>query len=172
MRAFKKIEEADITTVFGDEDIFYMEPNQPLANWPSACLPSISTHSAFQAREELLLLKEKWGLNTARVRIVADEKFLDSEGVLEAARIARDIDVSILAVAPLDWSCITLLSSIGVAAVEIQVSIPGIETGIQRRELLLRIINDVDCPVVVSGLLDEQDIAWARNNGVTAYFIG
>lgn len=149
-----------------DDDKAYFLSVQKVANeWPVTCLPDVSSFCPHEMCSVLRRIRERWGVNSARVSIWAEHNILDSEGILEAARLAFDEEFSILAVAPLDWSCCIRLSEIGVAAVEVQAAIPEIESAIQRRSLLQKIVADAHTDVWFGGNVVHEDLEFAISVG-------
>jgi len=136
--------------------------------WPPTALPMISALTPEDALEQMLLIDERWGVSGAHVVISAQDRFIDAEGVLEAARLFLDADYHPVLRSPLNWSVATRLSELGCLAVDVQAIVADREMMVSRPWLLERIIHDSVSPILLSGPFSSADARLWLSCGASA----
>lgn len=165
------LEPTETDTMPEEAKPYFLSPQILAEQWPDSCLPDLHSFCPYEMRREFQKVHERWGINSARVSVWAEQGMLDGEGILESARLAIEEQFAIFAVAPLDWSCCVRLSELGVMAVEVQVSIRGLETGIQRPQLIQKIIADSQVPIWLGGNITPADLDFAISIGAAGVCI-
>jgi thiazole synthase ThiGH ThiG subunit len=142
----------------------------PGVEWPMHALPSIASTVPQDALEQLSGFAGHRGIRCAHVRIwtSSDHRFLDSEGMLECVRLLSSEGFSCVPAAVLDWSLCLRLSALGCPAIEVQVSLPGLEIGFHRPSLFQAMAQASHTPLWVSGDLGAADEKRALEVGAAA----
>jgi hypothetical protein len=99
------------------------------------------------------------------------EDIVDAEGSLEILRLCRHHEYDAHVFLPLDLSVISQATRLGCTSIGIQVSVPKIEIGVMRPDLLSSILPQIPVPVWAFGSIRPTDIDFIRNLGFDGVLI-